>query len=71
MLGSVLHAAVAHLISVLNAGKGMGGKGMKKLRNSFANHSLANLCRSTASWCMASSPRTPRRDPSLHSQNTP
>jgi hypothetical protein len=27
--GSVLHDTVAHLISVLNAGKGMGGKGMK------------------------------------------
>ena len=27
--GSVLHPAVAHLISVLSAGKGMGGKGMK------------------------------------------
>jgi hypothetical protein len=26
---SVLHPAVAHLISFLNAGKGMGGKGMK------------------------------------------
>ena len=115
--GSVLHAAVAHLISVLNAGKGMGGKGMKtseiplppiplpisaaapphvhhawhlfsgsvqarqrfasrggssdfcfecrqrngwqgneNLRNSFATHSLANLCRCTASCasCLAS-----------------
>ncbi len=27
--GSVLHVTVAHLFSVLNAGKGMGGKGMK------------------------------------------
>ena len=27
--GSVLHVTVAHLISVLSAGKGMGGKGMK------------------------------------------